>query len=186
MGSSPLIGAIWAQTPDGVIGRDGAMPWNLPEDLAHFKRVTAGHPVIMGRRTWQSFPERFRPLPGRTNVVVTSRPQDVLPAAETEAGPRPEATGTAVVVGSWARAVEAARAAEGSEEIWVIGGARLYREAMADGTARIRRAVVTVIELEESGDTWAPQLGFPWRLTERGPEQVSRTGAKWHVEIWDR
>ena len=68
------VGMIWAQTPDRVIGRDGTMPWHLPEDLAHFKEHTLGHPVIMGRRTWESFPERFRPLPGRTNIVITSSP----------------------------------------------------------------------------------------------------------------
>lgn len=188
MGATPLIGAIWAQTPDGVIGRDGGMPWHLPEDLAHFKRVTGGHPVIMGRRTWESFPERFRPLPGRTNVVITSHPQEVLASG----GPRPGPAGarddgTAVVtVSTWAQAVAAARAAPGAEEIWVIGGGRLYREAMADETAPVRRAVVTVIDLDQPGDTWAPGLGASWRLIERGPQQCSRTGPSWHVEVWDR
>jgi dihydrofolate reductase len=65
------IGLIWAQARGGVIGRGGVMPWHLPEDLAHFKRVTLNHPVIMGRKTWDSIPPRFRPLPGRRNIVVT-------------------------------------------------------------------------------------------------------------------
>ena len=65
------LGAIWAQTDAGIIGRDGDMPWYAPEDLAHFKKVTLGAPVIMGRRTWESFPPRFRPLPGRTNIVIS-------------------------------------------------------------------------------------------------------------------
>ena len=65
------LGAIWAQTDAGVIGRAGDMPWRAPEDLAHFKAVTLGAPVIMGRRTWESFPPRFRPLPGRTNIVIS-------------------------------------------------------------------------------------------------------------------
>ena len=69
--TEPVIAMIWAQTPERVIGRDGTMPWHVPEDLAHFRAHTHGHPVIMGRRTWESFPARFRPLPGRTNIVVS-------------------------------------------------------------------------------------------------------------------
>src|SRR5699024_1639276 len=69
------LGMIWAQAHGGVIGAGGAMPWHLPEDLAHFKATTAGHPVIMGRATWDSLPPRFRPLPGRRNIVVTRDPR---------------------------------------------------------------------------------------------------------------
>lgn len=72
--TQPIVGMIWAQTNQGVIGADGGMPWHLPEDMAHFKRVTLGHPVVMGRRTWESFPDKFRPLPERTNIVVTRQP----------------------------------------------------------------------------------------------------------------
>ena len=68
------IGLIWAQSTSGVIGRDGSIPWALPEDLAHFKRLTMGHTVVMGRRTWESLPVRFRPLPGRRNIVVSRNP----------------------------------------------------------------------------------------------------------------
>src|SRR6186997_2452356 len=65
------LGVVWAQTSTGVIGRDGGMPWRLPEDMRHFTRLTTGHPVIMGRKTWESFPDQYRPLPGRTNIVIT-------------------------------------------------------------------------------------------------------------------
>jgi dihydrofolate reductase len=65
---------IFARSRNGVIGRDGDLPWHLPEDLAHFKRMTLGCPVIMGRKTWDSLPVKFRPLPGRANVVVTRQP----------------------------------------------------------------------------------------------------------------
>ena len=65
---------IFARAANGVIGRNNALPWHLPEDLAHFKRLTLGCPVIMGRKTWDSLPPRFRPLPGRRNVVVTRQP----------------------------------------------------------------------------------------------------------------
>src|SRR5699024_616550 len=66
----PRIGLIWAQARGGVIGAGGTMPWHLSEDLKHFSRTTTGSPVVMGRRTWESFPPRFRPLPGRTNIVI--------------------------------------------------------------------------------------------------------------------
>lgn len=65
------LGAIWAQTNKGIIGRKGTMPWHVPEDLKHFQRTTAGKPVIMGRRTWDSLPETYKPLPGRVNIIVT-------------------------------------------------------------------------------------------------------------------
>ena len=65
------INLIYARAANGVIGQDNALPWHLPEDLAHFKRDHAGAPVIMGRKTWDSLPPKFRPLPGRTNIVVT-------------------------------------------------------------------------------------------------------------------
>lgn len=65
---------ILARAANGVIGNNNALPWHLPEDLAHFKRLTSGCPVIMGRKTWDSLPARFRPLPGRRNIVVTRQP----------------------------------------------------------------------------------------------------------------
>lgn len=68
---TPRLGAIWAQTIDGVIGRNGTMPWHVPEDLKHFQEVTTGKPVIMGRRTWESLPDAYKPLPGRTNIIVS-------------------------------------------------------------------------------------------------------------------
>lgn len=69
--NTPILGAIWAQTRDGIIGRNGTMPWRVPEDLKHFQRTTAGKPVIMGRHTWESLPKAYKPLPGRVNIIVT-------------------------------------------------------------------------------------------------------------------
>ena len=68
---TPHLHLIYARARNGVIGKDNRLPWHLPEDLAHFKRQTLGAPVIMGRLTWDSLPPRFRPLPGRINVVIT-------------------------------------------------------------------------------------------------------------------
>jgi dihydrofolate reductase len=76
------VGLIWAQSTSGVIGRDGTIPWHLPEDLARFKTLTMGHTVVMGRRTWDSLPARFRPLPGRRNVVLTRNRGFDAPGAE--------------------------------------------------------------------------------------------------------
>jgi dihydrofolate reductase len=131
------IGLIWAEAHAGVIGADGGMPWHVPEDLAHFKALTLGAPVVMGRRTWESFPARFRPLPGRRNIVIT-RQDDWTDAGAERCG-----------------SLEAALALadEGEpERIWVIGGGQLFREAihLAD------LLEVTELDVAVEGDTVAP------------------------------
>lgn len=140
-----IIGMIWAQTPDGVIGKDNDMPWHLPEDLAHFKRVTVGHPVIMGRKSWDALPERWRPLPGRSNIVMT---RDRSWRAE-----------GAAVVHSLEAALEAAQGAEGDGEVWIIGGEKVFVDAVAVANV----AIVTEIDVPvEGGDAFAPKLGPEW------------------------
>ncbi|MEF3122433.1 dihydrofolate reductase [Kocuria flava] len=169
-GRGPVVGAIWAQTPGGVIGRDGGMPWSVPEDLAFFRRTTTGHPVVMGRRTWESFPERFRPLPDRTNIVVTSAPERVAGEG-------------VLTAGSWAGAVERALAAPGAERIWVIGGAVLLAEALADGAHPVTEALVTTIGLDVEGDTFAPVLDDAvWDTEPVVAPSVSRGGPTWRVD----
>lgn len=163
--SKPVLGAIWAQSLNGVIGRGGDMPWYAPEDLAHFKTVTLGAPVIMGRKTWESFPPRFRPLPGRTNIVITS---SVTSQVEKDG---------ALWVSSLDDALAAA-AAEQPETIWVMGGGSVYAEALgrtdlplvADG--RIQRVERTVFDLELNGDTHAPSLDDSWTLAVEGESVV--------------
>lgn len=140
-----MLGMIWAQAREAVIGETGDMPWRLPEDMARFKAITSGHPVVMGRRTWESFPERFRPLPGRDNIVITSNPDFVAPGAR--------------VVGSLDEALAAARALldDPDGEVWVIGGGRVYRDALPAAD----RLEITDIDLEASGDTTAPDPTAP-------------------------
>ncbi|MDQ0735843.1 dihydrofolate reductase [Arthrobacter agilis] len=170
VGSRSVIGLIWAQTENGVIGKDGGIPWHVPEDMAHFKATTTGHPVIMGRRTWESFPLRSRPLPDRTNIVVSRSGTD-LPGA--------------VVVGSLDAAFEAAQAAPGAEEIWVIGGGQIYADAME----RANAALVTVVESATEGDTVAPSLGAEWALAALTPEAgwlESSTGIRYRISLWTR
>ncbi|MCR8670371.1 dihydrofolate reductase [Agrococcus sp. HG114] len=145
---------IWAQARGGVIGDAGDMPWSLPEDMARFKAITLGHPVVMGRRTWESFPPRFRPLPGRDNIVITRSPDFVAPGAR--------------VVGSLEEALAAALAID--DEVWIVGGGRVYREAMD----RADRLEITDIDLDATGDTTAPEADASWREVARDP------GTGWH------
>ena len=137
---------IFARSRNGVIGRDGDLPWHLPEDLAHFKRMTLGCPVIMGRKTWDSLPVKFRPLPGRANVVVTRQP-DWQDAGALRAD-----------------SLEGAMALCGdAPDVWVIGGAQLY--ALAEPLAHT--AVITEIDTEVQGDAFAPSFGPTWQETAR-------------------
>ena len=122
------------------------MPWHLPEDLAHFKRVTLSHPVIMGRRTWDSIPPRFRPLPGRVNLVITRQPHWQAAGAQRASSLH-----------------DALQQCAGSIQVWVIGGAQIYAEALplAD------EAVVTEIDANFEGDAFAPALDGQWHEAER-------------------
>jgi len=136
------LGLIYARARNGVIGKAGALPWHLPEDLAHFKRLTLGCPVIMGRKTWESVPERFRPLPGRLNIVVTR-----------QAGWSPIGASTASSL------AEAIALATGQPLAWVIGGAGLFAEALPLADL----AEITEIDADFEGDAFAPQLGAQWQ-----------------------
>jgi dihydrofolate reductase len=154
--SVPRINMIFARSANGVIGNKGAMPWHLPEDMAHFKRLTNGWPVIMGRKTWDSLPARFRPLPGRANVVITRQPDWHEPGAE-------PATSLSDALKLCAR----------SEEVWIIGGAQIY--AQAEPLAE--RIEVTEIARDFDGDAFAPTLGAGWKESAR-EEHVSSNGLK--------
>jgi len=154
------LGLIWAQAIGGVIGKDGGMPWHVPEDLAHFKAITLGHTVVMGRRTWDSFEPRFRPLPGRRNIVITRDLTWVAPGAD--------------VAHSLPEALELA----GSDETWIIGGAQVYRESLALAT----RLEVTEISARFEGDAHAPTFDATWLPVAVDPANgwhTSRTGLEY-------
>jgi dihydrofolate reductase len=145
--SEPRVVVVAAIARDGVIGRDGTLPWHLPEDMAHFRAVTLGHPVVMGRRTWESLPDRFRPLPGRRNVVVTRNPSWRADGAE-RAGSLDEAL----------------TLAEGEGVVSVIGGAELFEAALP----RADELRLTEIDLVVEGDTFFPPFsGEVFAETER-------------------
>jgi dihydrofolate reductase len=158
------INLIYARAANGVIGKDGTMPWHLPEDMAHFKQLTQGGPVIMGRKTWDSLPPRFRPLPGRSNIVITRQ------ADWTAEG--------AMRVASLEEALQQAGAAP---EIWVIGGAQIYAQAEPLAT----RAEVTEIAQDFDGDAHAPVLGANWRETRRSAH-VSARGLAFHFVTYEK
>jgi dihydrofolate reductase len=148
------LGVIYARARNGVIGKDGAMPWHLPEDLAHLKKTTLGAPVIMGRKTWDSLPPRFRPLPGRRNIVITRQAD-----WQAEGGER-------------VASVEEAIALCGDVPLaWIIGGAEIYRLALPHADI----AVVTEIEADFEGDAFAPELDAQWQEAAR-ERHVSKTG----------
>ncbi|MEO6017551.1 MAG: dihydrofolate reductase [Polaromonas sp.] len=155
---------IFARAANGVIGKDGAMPWHLPEDLAHFKQLTHGHPVIMGRKTWDSLPPKFRPLPGRTNIVITRQPDWAAEGAHTAAS-----------------LADALAQCASSAEVWIIGGAQIYAQA-EPLAARIE---VTDIAQDFEGDAYAPVLGPQWRPSAR-EDHVSSSGLKFSFMTYNK
>ncbi|MFJ7065558.1 dihydrofolate reductase [Streptomyces sp. NPDC101115] len=204
------VGLIWAQALDGVIGVANTIPWRLPEDMAHFKATTLGRPVIMGRKTWDSLPVRFRPLPGRRNIVVTRDPHWVGDGAE-RAGSVPEAlalvaepatagtpaaeTPAAEVPTAEAPAADAPAATVPG--VWVMGGGEIYRAALPYATT----VSVTEVDVTVDGDTYAPPLdAATWTVTEgqgegkgrgegEGPDTgwaTSTTGLRYRIRTFVR
>ena len=159
-----MLGLVWAQAAGGVIGRDGTIPWHVPEDMANFRALTSGTTVVMGRGTWNSLPARFRPLPQRRNVVLT----------------RGAGVEGAEVARSLADALDGA-----SGDVWVIGGGQVYAAALplAD------RVVVTDVDLDVDGDVRAPALGPEWRAVAADPADggwlTSRTGTRYRTTTYE-
>jgi len=157
------VGLIWAQSTSGVIGRDGGIPWHLPEDLVRFKDVTMGHTVVMGRRTWESLPAKVRPLPGRRNVVLT-RQADYMADGAT-------------VVGDLDAALT-------EDDTWVIGGSEIYHLALPAAT----RCEVTEVEVDlrlEDDDALAPMLDESW-VGRSGDWQDSSSGLRYRFHTFVR
>jgi dihydrofolate reductase len=150
------VGLIWAQSSSGVIGRDGGIPWRLPEDQVRFKELTMGRTVVMGRLTWESLPARVRPLPGRKNVVLTRQ---------------------ADYMAEGAHVVPTLQDALTDDLTWVIGGEQIYALALPLAT----RCEVTEIEVElprDDGDAIAPVLDEAWVGTE-GEWLTSSSGLRY-------
>ena len=133
----PEIVIIAAVARNRVIGKDNRLLWHIPEDMAHFKALTSGHTVVMGRKTWESLPPRFRPLPGRRNIVISRQPDYAAPGAEH--------------ADSLENALELASTAT---TVFVIGGEQIYTQAMAVAD----RLEITEVNREPEGDAWFPEI----------------------------
>ena len=158
----PRLTLIVAYARNRVIGRDNGLPWKLPGDLAHFKRATLGHPIIMGRKTWESL---GRPLPGRLNIVIT-RQADYAAAG-------------ALVATSLQAALDACPK---DTEPFVIGGAQLYMLALPAAD----RIVATEVHADVDGDAWFPVLPpGQWRETDRQP-QPAENGLEYDLVTYER
>lgn len=135
-----MLTLIAAVAKNGCIGINGKLPWHLPEDFEHFKRCTIGKVVLMGRKTWESLPQRFRPLPNRTNVVVTC-------------GKSPQGSysysGTEVFT-----SLDSALTAHASDDVYVIGGAQLYAQTID----RADRLIITNVDRVVDGDAFFPEI----------------------------
>src|SRR5262245_13348794 len=160
--SGARVYLIAAVASNGIIGANGKLPWNLPEDLRHFKKLTLGHPVIMGRRTWESLKG---PLPGRENIVVTRR-RDY------------EAPGAAV-----ASSLEAALALCAGEPVaFVIGGTSLFRDSLPLAAG----LVLTEIKRDYPGDTWFPEWDrAQWRESQR-EGHTAASGVPFDFVLYER
>ena len=160
-----MIGLVWAQSANGVIGARGRIPWHVPEDLVNFSALTLGATVVMGRATWESLPPRYRPLPGRRNVVLSRERGYAAPGAE--------------VTDDLAAALASA------PQVWVVGGQAVYQAALEHAD----RLVVTEVDLLVDGDTSAPVVGQGWRRAAVEPAQgwaTSAEGPRYRTVTWER
>jgi dihydrofolate reductase len=157
-----VLAVIVAYAANRVIGRDNALPWKLPADLAHFKRTTLGSPIIMGRKTWESL---GRPLPGRQNIVISRDPAYRAEGAQV-----------------CASVDQALALCAGSPSAYVIGGAQIYGQALA----RAARVIATELEAEVAGDTYFPPLSAAdWHETERS-EPMEENGHRYRFVTYER
>lgn len=143
---APILRLVVAYAENRCIGKDNQLPWHLPSDLAHFKALTLGHPIIMGRRTWESI---GRPLPGRPNFVISRNPAFTAPKA--------------TVCRSLEEALEHTAS---SPLICIIGGAQIYQQALP----LAHEVYATEVKQNVAGDAFFPALDSQWRETERHPQ----------------
>ncbi len=160
-----MLAIVVAYGRNRVIGVDGDLPWHLPTDMAFFKSLTTGSPVIMGRKTYESIPPKFRPLPNRRNLVLS---RDPAYAAE----------GTEVFASTDA----ALAAVADAPEAFLIGGGQAY----ADALPRVDRIYATEVELEPDGDTFFPELDDDWQLVDERDRVVEDNGSAFTIRIYDR
>ena len=160
-----MISFVVAVARNGVIGREGGLPWHISSDLKRFKEITMGKPLVMGRKTWDSLPRK--PLPGRRNIVITRQPGFAAEGAEAAATPE-----------------EALRLAGDAPEVAVIGGGEIYRLFWP----MVDRIYLTEVDLDADGDTHFPDLApDEWREVAREVHpRGERDSAAFTLRILDR
>ena len=160
-----MISLVYAISQNGVIGKNGGLPWHVPSDLKHFKAVTMGKPIVMGRKTWESLPKR--PLPGRQNIVVSRKAQFTPEGAD--------------VVGSIDEAMSKAGVAP---EVCVIGGAELFRAFLTSAG----RIYLTRILANVAGDTFMQELSPNewWQLEHKTHARGERDSAAFETFTYER
>lgn len=146
------ISFVVAMSRNRVIGVNNQLPWKIPTDMARFTRITTGHPVVMGSKTYESFPEKYRPLPNRTNIVMTRDASKKFPGAH--------------AVTSLAEAIRLAAQQSGGEEIMLIGGGQVFEEALP----LTHKIYLTEVDTEvENGDAFFPELDeLRWDVKDEG------------------
>ncbi len=157
-----MISLVVAHSRNRVIGRDGGLPWRLPGDMRHFRELTTGHTVLMGRRTYASLPDAFRPLPGRRNLVLSRDPSFAAAGAE--------------VFADLASALDAC-----GRECFVIGGAQTYEESLP----LAGRLHATEIDAEIEGDVLFPEIGSGWQIVHQS-ETLSENELAYRIRTYER
>lgn len=149
------------------IGKNGLLPWSIPEDLERFKKLTSGHPVVMGKKTWVSLPKKVRPLPERTNIVIT---KDLDFKAE-----------DARVAGSIEKALQIAKESPGHEKIFIIGGGQIYKQMIN----LVDEIYLTLVDRQVNGDTFFPEYENDFERIETG-EKITTDGLTYRFETLRR
>lgn len=144
-----IISLIAALSQNRVIGKNNDLPWHLPDDMKYFMQTTTGHHVIMGRKNYDSLPEKFRPLPNRTNIIVTRQEDFIAPGC--------------AIVNAIEKGIAIAEKA-GEAEVFIIGGAQIYTQGMNF----VQRMYLTEIQADINGDTYFPEIPTKkWKETSR-------------------
>lgn len=153
-----MLKAIWAENLDGIIGHVNTIPWDVPEDLAHFKQTTLGEPIIMGRNTWESLP--FKPLPGRRNYVLSTRSE-----------------------GTWSTGATVVK--QLPKHGWIIGGGRVYANTL-DIVQTIERTLIDAPVAADKHTVYAPKIPAEFKCISESEWRESKTGVRYKFQTWQR
>lgn len=177
--SALAVRAVWAQARDAtgepVLGKDGGMPWHVPEDLAHFVRVTTPHPIIIGRATWDSIPPKFRPFANRFTIVLTRNE-----TWEPEPASTPERPVVRASTPEEALAIAREHATEG---IIIVGGGEQIFTLLEPHTTEY---VVTELDIEVDGDRRPPEITSDWQQADESDWHTSKNGIRYRFTTYRR